>query len=57
MSINFCRFCTEQEFCSYEEKLKEKKCKRFEGNSDFTLKIKIKRFLYFKRYNFKKRGR
>ena len=47
MIERFCVYCTECESCSYEVQGKSYKCQRFQGNLDFTFRIKIERFFYW----------
>lgn len=47
MTERFCVYCTEFEYCNYEVQMKSYKCKKFQGNLDFTLRIRIIRFFYW----------
>ena len=47
MITRFCVYCTEHEYCNDYEQFMNSKCKRFQGNLDYSLKIKIIRFFYW----------
>ncbi len=44
VKTDFCVYCTEFDFCNDSV---NKKCERFKGNLDYSLKIRIKRFFYW----------
>ncbi len=47
MKSKYCYYCTEHEYCDNPEMLKPYKCKSFQGNLNYTLKIRIIRFFYW----------
>ena len=48
--MRYCVYCCSNDWCTKEEQTKLFKCQGFRGNLDYSLKIRIGRFIHWIRF-------